>query len=85
MAVRTVYSFILSGDMKLLPVFKKVITVILHFSSKHNTSARAQLVFPTKKRPQYEEGRSKEEEIVLSSDCKLHFLGFLVLSKMRIM
>ena len=59
MAVRTAYSFILSGGMKLLPVFKKVITVILHFFSKHNTSARAQLVFPTKKRPQYEEARSK--------------------------
>lgn len=84
MTVKTVYSFILSGDIKLLPVFKKVITVILHFFSKHNTSARAQLVFPTEKRPQCEE-RSKEEEIVLSSDSKLHFLGVLVLSKMRIM
>lgn len=64
MAVRTVNSFILSGDMKLLPVFKKVITVILHFFSKHNTSAKAQLVFPTKKKKDLntkrEEARKKK-------------------------
>lgn len=83
MAVRILYSFILNGNIKLLPVFKKVITGILHFFSRHATSSRAQLVFPTKNRPQYEKERGKEETTVLSSYRKLHFLGSLVLSKMK--
>lgn len=61
MAVRILYSIILNGNMKLLPVFKKVITGTLRFFSKHTISATAQLVFPTKNRPQYEKERGKEE------------------------
>lgn len=33
------FSFILNGNMRLLPVFKKVITGILRFLSKHTISA----------------------------------------------
>lgn len=80
-----VYSFLVSGNMKLLPVFKKVITGILHLFCKHSTSVRAQLVFPTKNKHQYERGRVKKETTVLSSYRKLHFLHSFVLSKMRIM
>lgn len=69
--------------MKLLPVFKKVITGMLHFFSKHNTSATPQLVFPTKNRPEYEKGRGKKETTVLSTSRKLHFLGSFFVSKMK--
>lgn len=58
MAVRALYSFILNGKWSY--VFKKVITGILHFFPKHSTSARAQLVFPTKNRPQSEKERGKK-------------------------
>lgn len=83
--MRSKWPFLVSGNMKLLPVFKKVITGILHLFCKHSTSARAQLVSPTKNKHQYERGRGKEKTTVLSSYRKLHFLHSLVLSKMRIM
>ena len=67
MAVRILYSIILNGNMKLLPVFKKVITGISCFCSKRTIAAKAQLVFPTKNRPQDEKERGKEETTFLSS------------------
>lgn len=75
MAVRVLYSFLANGNMKLLPVFKKVITGILHFFPKHTTTARAQLVFPTKNRPQYEKERGNSS-FLLQKKLHIDFISF---------